>query len=48
MHSTIVVLLLVHLQEHQSEKVIVYFLTCACVDYMSGEEGWAFGVVRVR
>lgn len=23
-------------QEHASEKVIVYFLTCACVDFMSG------------
>ncbi|KAL4450591.1 hypothetical protein ABPG77_000947 [Micractinium sp. CCAP 211/92] len=27
--------LLAFLKEHQSEKVIVYFLTCACVDYMS-------------
>lgn len=30
--------LVAFLQAHAAEKVIVYFLTCACVDFVSGEQ----------
>jgi hypothetical protein len=30
----------VHLQEHKEQKAIVYFLTCACVDFVAGQPSW--------
>jgi hypothetical protein len=32
-------------QEHKEQKAIVYFLTCACVDFVAGQPSW-HGLLR--
>lgn len=41
-------MLISFLREHPSQKVIVYFLTCACVDFFAASLGRLAGVPKVR